>query len=273
MDYIYFIARGSDMKNYILIIIMALNLSFGLFCDQITLERDNPLDPKNSDSKRDRISLVELFVNDNIPNSSFAQNGVVDLFDGDYNNRIVVIEYHIHDSYPDDYSDEVENMQELIDRYDILRNDRVDGLPYIAVNGIYMDERENSIQGASSADSVKNRLGNLLDNEISQSNFTIEGTITKTNPIEFNIQIAKLGKESASDLTINFAVIENIDSDYRFVLRDLIPERQLDTIKSGEIKDVNVSSATITVVDSDKISGVVWIENTEGNVLQSTIIQ
>ena len=271
MVFLYYLHQNSDMKRYIIIII-SLFLFLGFSCDQLTLERDNPLDPKNSDSKRDRISLVEVFVNDNIEYSSYAEEGVEDLALNDYINRIAVIEYHIHSTSPDNYSNEVSDMQELIDRYNSLRNGKDIGLPDIYVNGKYEEERDNSIQGASSVESLKNRLGNVLDSEISLSYFTIEGSITRTNPIDLHITIARLGNTNAYNMRVKFAVLENCDEKYRYVLRDLIPERLLN-IEAGDIAEMDVQSATITAQNMNNISGVVWIENETGNVLQSVIIQ
>ena len=65
------------MKRLFLIYVLFI-FSFVMSCDYLTLDRDNPLDPKNPDSRRDRLSLVELFVNDTItpPYCSFAEAGV-----------------------------------------------------------------------------------------------------------------------------------------------------------------------------------------------------
>lgn len=242
-------------------------------CDYLTLERDNPLDPKNPDSRRDRVSLVELFVNDNITYCPFAEAGVEALSLDAFRGRIVILQYNIHNSNPDAYSGQAADMPELIARYDFVRGTgRIAGLPDIYVNGVYVSARDNAVQGASDADSVKERLNSLLNKEVAISYFTIEGSIVKSTQPVLNVTVAKLGRDDSPCLSLKSAVIENIDANHRYVVRDLLPPKPF-SIKASETISVSLAAATITTANINNISGAVWIEDSEGRVLQSAVLQ
>jgi hypothetical protein len=253
---------------YMLFIIL-----FIMSCDYMTLKRDNPLDPDNPDSKRDLVSLVELFVNDNISYCPFAEAGVEDLLlDGGYMGKIVIMQYHIHINTPDTYSGQVSDMTELRERYNFLRGIRIDGLPDIYVNGVYNSDRDNAVQGASDADSVKERVNSLLNREGVVSYFTIEGSIVKSTQPVLNVTIAKLGRGDATGNSLKSVVIENITDNLHYVVRDLLPSKPF-SLKASERTSIIIESATITVADINNISGAVWIEDSDGRVLQSAYIR
>ena len=163
-------------------------------------------------------------------------------------------------------------MAELLDRYNFVRGVRIHGLPDIYVNGIYNTDHDNAVQGASSADSVKERLNSLLNSEVAISYFTIEGSILKSTQPVLNVTIAKLGRGDASGLSLKSAVIENINDNHRYVVRDLLSPYPF-SLKASETIAFTLEAATITLVNTNNISGAVWIEDLEGNVLQSAFIR
>ncbi len=261
------------MKFYIKLLLIFI-ITCGIYCDHIVLERDNELDPKYSGSKRQQITLVEVFVNNNISYSTYALEAAEDLAADDYSGKIVLLEYHIHtnDASADNYSSMAVNMLELMDRYDLVRSEKNPALPDIYVNGKYDSTRENGIQGASNVDIARNRISNVINNELATSFFTIEGSITRSNPVSISVDIARLGKSEARNCRVKAAVVQSYDEDHHnYVVRDLLPEQTLD-INNGDIVGKSFQSSTLPdQTDTSRLSGIVWIEDSNAKVLQCAI--
>lgn len=258
--------------KYNLILFMITFIFLGTGCDHVLLERDNALDPKNPDSKRDKTILVEVFVNNNIANSAYSLEAAEKLMEDDYSGKLVLLEYHIHNASPDAYSAQAVDMLELLDRLDLVNSNRTTAVPDIYINGFYEAARDNGIQGASSVEIASNRLGKIIDNESGPAYFTIEGSVTRANPASINVTIARLGKSGAYNCKVKAAIIESYDENYhKYVVRDLMPEQALDIGNGSTILKTFQSSTLPEQTDINRLSGVVWIEDADARALQSAL--
>ncbi len=259
------------MKNYLELILLFLMIT-GSSCDHIILERDNELDPKNPNSKTQKIHIVEAFVNNNIANSAYTLEAAEDLMLDDYSGRIVLLEYHIHDVLPDTYSTMAVNMPELLGRYNLLRAEKNAALPDVYVNGIYDSVIINGIQGAYTVATASDRISSAIDRQSAISYFTIEGSFVGANPASISVVIARLGKNGAANCRVKAAIIESYDANYhKYTVRDLLPEQALN-LNNGDVVNKEFQSSTLPdETDVSKLSGVVCIENESYRVLQSAI--
>jgi hypothetical protein len=179
-----------------------------------SVERDNILDPKNKNSQRSSVVLMEIFMNASLPapyddwnlwTLEAAENTVAE-----YPENLVLCEYHrtisnADTTYPDSYSDpQFDDLHQIYADYDELGSRSVPDL--------YLNGAENRILGASSLEGVYTRIGEILPDLLKKVNYyTIEANVEKISAKEYHVdyKIAKLANQSAQNLTVRIILIKN----------------------------------------------------------------
>jgi len=186
--------------------IFSLILIFFISCSEI--DRDNILDPKNPSSSRDRILLLEAFVNTNnpLPYNDYALEAIDDLaVDDDIKNHLIILEYH-RDTQ--EFSDplEVDNTESIYTNYINYGLGRFKGVPDLFLNGAVA-----RVQGASAASNVKDRVKAFATNQLLEDGeYTIEVDFELNGSnIEGKYRIARLGKESSASTFLRMIITYN----------------------------------------------------------------
>jgi hypothetical protein len=227
------------------------------------IPRDNPLDPKNPDSYRSQVILVEAFVNtnqalaDSLPVNQFMLSAL-NQFKERHENKVVIAEYH-RGSYEDSLAQPEFNL--LYDKYLNGLNSSLKGVPDIFMNGILA-----RVTGASSVETALTRLETAFEPFLTAiSEYTLEPKVIKTDTqIEIEVEIAKLGDSDAEDIVIRAVLIEDLGSFYlRRVVRRIWSPEIIPSLPNGETKTVNLStiplkqnsdrSVIITVSSEDEL--------------------
>jgi len=188
--------------------IFSLLIVFSLSCSEI--DRDNILDPKNPSSKRDRVLVLEAFVNTNnpLPYNNYALNAIETLSnDDDIKDHLIILEYH-RDTQEytdplkvDSLNTNAENIYTDYINYDLLH--RFKGVPDLFLNGA-----TDRVQGASSSTSVTNRVKNLATEQLLDDGmFTIEADFDLDgSTINGTYRIARLGNQSADEMLLRMLI-------------------------------------------------------------------
>jgi hypothetical protein len=219
---------------------LSLSLLSGLllFIGCTDLDRSNPLDPKNPDSHRDKIVLVEAFVNQSGGDViTWALNGLEQLT-GEYDSReLLYLEHHVAKNASTDPL----ALDASLSRYlAFVPTASQQGLPDVFFNGCIA-----RVQGASSAARAYQRYLDALKEQMTGiSLFTIEATARNSDEdIVFNVAVAPLGRKSAADVVIYNILAEELSPGHP-VVRAIVPVETFDEIHSGEIKKM-VSSVDV----------------------------
>jgi hypothetical protein len=221
---------------------LSLSLLSGLllFAGCADLDRSNPLDPKNPDSRRDKIVLVEAFVNQSGGDViTWALDGLEQLT-GEYDSQeMLYLEHHIAKTASTDPL----ALDASLSRYlAFVPKATQQGLPDVFFNGCIA-----RVQGASSTAGAHMRYLNALKEQLTGTAFfTIEAVVRNSgDEIVFNIKVAPLGKKSAADVAIYNILAEEISPNHPIV-RAIVPVETFDEIHSGEIvrmiKSVDIKS-------------------------------
>ena len=221
-------------------------------CDNIP--RDNLLDPKNDDSYRKSVILLEAFVNTtyDYPLNFWALEAL-DSIEAIYGERIVIAEYHRNIKVGDSlYADPYANTQ---DQFDMIHQNYVDvslntferAIPDIYINGTY-----DRILGASSVHSVIDRLTPGISELINEKTyFTIEADISASTDTTVSIKckIARLGNQSEKDLQLNWIFIKDHKQNYlkRVVEKvSFLEPENIEEIKAGEYVEEEIGPITFS---------------------------
>lgn len=257
--------------------IFSLIFIFFLSCSEI--DRDNILDPKNPDSKTDKVLLLEAFVNtsdslpSSIPYNQYALDAIETLkMDDNLSDKLIVVEYHRNVTNPV-YDDiltfpEIENWYEqYTTKYDL--EERSKGVPDIFINGA-----ASRVQGASNSDVVENRLRIITtDLLLEDGEYTIEADINQNgNEISGKYRVAKLGKSSSEGTILRIIAVydaeftDGIDNaGHRTV--SYFENNSIATISSGDYLEEDFQF----IVDNDKVEKLIFvlIDNSGLNVLHA----
>ena len=235
---------------------MLLILIISLHCGN--LERDNVLDPKNPNSKANRIVLAELFVVENIGYEycNTALDALEDLCESDnYRGKVLALEYHIKkDNLGDSYS-----LTQCYDRYvnyEPIQANR--GIPDAFFNG-----KLERIQGASK-EKIRDRYETVLAglaNKKSyfrfEANKTIEG-----NSFGLNVNVVRLGTKKKENLNLIVALYEDIGTDLRrHVVRKIFEHQTINSINPGEVKSFFFSDHLTGVQNMEDIYAIVFMQD------------
>lgn len=238
-------------------------LLFG--CDE--LGRNNPFDPGNPRSERDRVIFVEAFVNEATPFSPFAQAALDSLARDVSTDEVIIVEHHVaRDAYVDQYA-----LPQSLERYGELT--AVDpGVPDVFFNG-----SSTRVQGASSIETALARYRNTLDRGLGAvSHFTIEAKKrTGGSTINIDATIARLGDSRFSQFTVRAIIWEDLaTSGRRRVVRAIASSETLSGIEPGEKKSVSLGAQLPPAVDAQRLAAAVFVEQNTGSgreVLQAAI--
>ena len=176
------------------------------------IERDNLLDPKNSDSYSETPILIEAFVNvyfDYDRTALYALEQIEAEF-GDQVD-IEIVEYHRdHDDAPDG-EDQYENP-----RYTELHRKYANTfeLGSIAIPDIYVNGSLGRVKGASDFASVYNRLAPIItDIAGQQSQYALEVDLeTSGNQLNVDYRVARLGNESEENLELHIIFVKDYEN-------------------------------------------------------------
>lgn len=233
------------------------------------LERNNPLDPKNPQSERERVVFIEAFVNDATPFSPFTLTALDSLAFALPTDQIIIAEHHLPGTnYNDTYA-----LQESADRYNTLVT-ADHGVPDVFFNGT-----PTRLQGASSAHAAAQRYRAALQNELSRIGyFTIEAkkTVTATG-IEINATIARLGDSPATQFAIVAVVWEDLGmARHRHVVRKVFSPEAVNGLAAGDTRTVRFAANLAGVQNANRLQAAVIIErslNSGKEMLQAAIAE
>ncbi len=231
------------MYKYIFSIFIILFLLIS--CDDIP--RDNILDPKNSSGYCQPVILIEAFVNTSYPACDRAIEAL-NLIEADYGGKIVIAEYHR------DVAGSIDSCSYL--QFDAFHQKYVDasssstqrGIPDIFVNGA-----GNRVSGASSVNSVRDRLNPIISELVIQKNeYILEPNIqVNGTTINASCKVARLGNQAAAHLRLKLIFIKDYGKTYLkhvSVLPEpaLIPCVIIDKIEVGEFVEKKFDSLSFT---------------------------
>jgi len=213
---------------------------FILACKDIP--RDNPLDPKNPSSTRERKVLIEAFVN---INDSLAVNineyalAALDTLKTIYPSKLIILDYH-------------RNTRDYIDPYHLLENENLyqhyinqfnsmAGVPDIFINGT-----RQRVQGASSVANSITRISNALSgmlNQNSEYSFEIEyrQSGSQVTPV---VRIARLGETDARNITLKAVLIAEIDQGFHKRVVRGVSSSPMSLLEHGTYQTVTLSPLT-----------------------------
>ena len=241
-------------------------LSLLFFCSCAELERDNVLDPKNPNSERPRVVLIEAFVND-YPAVQYCANaldGLMNLEAEFGNSQLIILEYHYNEvTWQDEYA-----IQEANVRYNELAPSSY-GFPDVFFNGA-----DSRIQGAYSAESAYQRYRDEFGDELNTAGlYTIEAQVsTSSNQTTVNVSVARLGNTSVSNISIHAVVVHDMGDDrHRHVVKSVLLSQMINRLEAGEIEDVTFTFPTsLSSANNASLVLFVYDENAGNkNVLQA----
>ena len=246
----------------------AFILIFAISCED--LKRDNLLDPKNEDGYRKSVVLMEAFVNTNNPYeyNEWSLNAAEKVRD---ENRadVVLCEYHRNITLPDTtYIDEYSN-PEFDDLHKIYAEYSETGSR--SVPDVYLNGAENRINGASSQESVYNRIMEKLPVLISVKNFfTIDNVIVNkksAGKYDISFSIAPLGNRSVTGLRVKAVFIKDYTDDnlsgYTYAAVGFNDKTEIDKIDAGTFYNGSVKDILVIDQPDALIVSVTSLDKTE----------
>ncbi len=195
------------------------------------LPRDNPLDPKNPRSQRERAVLVEAFVSDD-PSAQYcghALDALAQLEAEVGSSSLIVAEYHLPNpgKWVDGHA-----LPEARLRYEELAQTGL-GVPDVFFNGA-----AGRVQGAHSVATAYERYRRQYDAHRSTPGlFTIEGEVVRTAfMVTVRVGLARLGSDRAPALTLRAVLVSDLGSArHRHVVRAVLSGHQVAGMQAGEI--------------------------------------
>ena len=219
------------------------------------LERNNPLDPRNPRSERNRLILVEAFVNDGTPFSSHALKALDTLSSRTAPGQVVIVEHHLpHPNFADAYA-----LAESRDRYhDLTATDL--GVPDVFLNGTAV-----RVQGASNEANALLRYRNAIDAEAGKTAFfTIEAKKNVNgSALTVDVAIARLGSSDFGSFSVLAIAFEDLrEAGHHRVTRKVFPRQNFSGLRAGERK--NAQLAVSAIANAERLSVIVLVEQIGG---------
>jgi hypothetical protein len=229
------------------------------------LERDNVLDPKNPNSKANRIVLVELFVVENTDYEycNTALDALEELCESEnFRGKVLALEYHIKkDNLSDSYA-----LTQCYDRYveyEPIQTNR--GIPDAFFNG-----KIERVQGASIA-KVKDRYETILaelTNNKSYFRFEAKKTI-EGNSFGLNVKVVRLGTKKKENLNLIVVLYEDVGTDlHRYVVRKIFEHQTINSINPGEVKSFYFSDHLTGVHNMENIHAIVFMQSQDNATME-----
>lgn len=227
------------------------------------IDRNNPLDPKNPASVRNRTVLIEAFVN-NGTGQQYVEYALqaLDQIGEQFENDVIIIEYHIASSK---WIDSLSTSESRV-RYNQYTGENF-GIP-----DIFIDGGKFRIQGASSYSSVFNRCRQAVESAIiDKAYLTIEAqTARNGNFLTIDGKIARLGHQSAEHVVIRGVIIEDLPAlvDHHHVARQILTPQSIGTLAAGEIESfsmqielkscLNFNNSFLVLFAQDEVSNTLY---------------
>ncbi len=215
------------------------------------LARDNPLDPKNPDSQTSSVVLLEAFVNTVV---TPVQYNVWSLEAGEaiqeeFSSDVILVQYHRDILQADDpynnFSDH------LAEQFDALQRDYVDfmggaprGVPDIFINGV-----ADRISGASSEQTVKDRLKGAIQNFLNEKNrFLIQPEVTMNGQsLHVTCRVVALGNREAGPLLLKIIFLKDFgQANFRHVAIGLVSDIRINKIEAGSYWEKSIGDFTLS---------------------------
>ncbi len=209
---------------------MAALLWLGL-CQCGDMPRDNPLDPKNPLSQRQRVVLAEAFVSDD-PSTRYCPQALEALtrLEAEVGTaRLLIVEYHLANpgKWVDAYA-----LPEARLRYEELASAGL-GVPDVFFSGA-----AGRVQGAHSVETAYGRYRREFDaRSATAAFFTIEGEAQRRGQqVEVAVSLARLGAEPADDLLLRALVVQDTgQARHRHVVRAVLSGEHVATLRAGQV--------------------------------------
>ena len=219
------------------------------------LARDNPLDPKNPDSQTSSVVLIEAFVNTVVTPVQYniwsLEAG--EAFQEEYGSDVILVQYHrdiLQDTVLAD--DPYNNFSDhLAEQFDALQKDYVDfmggaprGVPDIFINGV-----TDRISGASSAQTVKDRLKGAIQNLLNDENrFLIQPEVTtNAQSLHISCRVVALGNQEAGPLLLKIIFLKDFgQANFHHVAIGLVSDVRIDKIEAGSYWEKTIGDFTLS---------------------------
>jgi len=241
-----------------------------LFGNCADLDRTNPLDPQNPDSKSTKIVLVEAFVSQGTgqPYNDYALQAL-DKLSQTYNSRAIIIEYHVQAVNGEDPLATENNLT----RY----HDYVPDPQKRASPDVFFDGKGVNVQGASSSNIVYERYEEALTNALNSVSYVIIEPKAELlgNTFSIKVRVACLGSSAISNVTLYWVIIEDLDESGKHrIVRELLPVEAIGTLEPGEIKNLERQFQIADDISNGNIRAVLFAQDTlSGSVLQATWVE
>lgn len=218
------------------------------------IPRDNPLDPKNSDSfDLHRVSL-EVFVNtnDSIPfDYNLQMLDALDVLKQKYDERIGVVEYHRNvQNYEDPYHSP-EN-EALYTKYTDMFPEGIRGVPDVFINGTLA-----RVQGAYDGQgSTLIRLEQAIEPELlKNSRITIEPEVfVNGNSAEITVRVGVLGHGQLGKILVRVVTISQIDNQYHKRIASAIRKSTISPVmNAGDVKEFDIGTIPLPVQGQNRL--------------------
>jgi len=171
------------------------------------IARDNPLDPRNKDSRQMQTVLIEAFVNTaNTQNYNEMMLAALDSLQRRHPQKLQMAVYHRNTpDFPDALHINESELQ--YQRYLTALGATDKGTPDLFINGIHQ-----RVQGASSVNTALLRLEAALANALNADGYySIETDINRSgNQLDTEVTLARLGSHNGRDLRVKAMLIANL---------------------------------------------------------------
>ncbi|MBC7186751.1 MAG: hypothetical protein H5U38_06920 [Calditrichaeota bacterium] len=230
-----------------------------LACQCGDLPRDNPLDPKNPRSQRERVILAEAFVSDDPAAAycGYALDALAQLEAEVGSAHLLIAEYHLPN--PGKWVDP-HAVPEARLRYEELAQTGL-GIP-----DVFFDGPAGRVQGAYSAATAYDRYRRLYDaHRTSAGLFTIEGEVARTNAeVKVQVSLARLGSQPARALLLRAVLVRDLGMDrHHHVVKAVFSGQRVEDLQAGEVVQSTFLLPASAVSGGDE-SLIVFVESGEG---------
>ncbi|MCC7430758.1 hypothetical protein IT568_07955 [bacterium] len=237
------------MKIFLLLI-----LAFSFFgCD---LERENPLDPKNSENTFKRVNLLELFVrtDTSFPYSDYALTASETLSNNSsLKNQVgdfIVLQFHVNDDLA---------LEQNLSHYQTRSKNQNAGVPDLFLNG-----NENRAQGASSVENALKHYEQILReatlSEVRNAEFFLVCEAEKNgNTIKVSLEIANTSSKAKEDLLLKGVVVANKGLGKNFTVVAWFSKKTI-SLENGKVAKFEFETSIPT---SEPTQTIIWIEENE----------
>ncbi|MBD3223743.1 MAG: hypothetical protein GF313_03390 [Caldithrix sp.] len=212
------------------------------------IPRDNVLDPKNPDSYRRPLILIEAFVNSAHP-TDYNREAIMALqnIQKEYSDPVLISVYHRNlEIDGQKFTDSLYVNGTTSERATELQNTYLQEWPGSTrgVPDIYINGANHRIAGASARENVMQRLRQNIDVLLTQKSYytlTAETRYSEKNEIIMDCRIAPLANQKGENLQLRVAFIKDVDAqEGRDAVIGLYDAIDVKDIKAGEYREITL---------------------------------